>query len=94
MSDVRVFPQWVPRVTKSRIKRIYDLDVKDIYDWALLDDVEYALRSCCKSFITACQAISGKVSCPVCETMIPHYRNDAEMIVCRNCDWQLTRGEF
>jgi ribosomal protein L37AE/L43A len=94
MRDVKVLPQWAPRVPKSKIKRLYDLDAKGIYDWALIDDVGYSLRSRCKSFITACQATSGKASCPVCETIIPHQWDKSEILVCRNCDWQLTWGEY
>ena len=55
----KLLPQWAPRVPKSKIKRLYELDAKGIYDDELLDDVGYALFARCQSFITACQATSG-----------------------------------
>jgi len=81
-------------VQKSKIKRLYDLDAKGIYDDKFLDEAGYALRSRCWSFIAACQATSGKVSCPVCDRLIPHDWDKGKLISCPNYQWQLTWGEY
>lgn len=94
MSEVKILPQWASRVQKSKIKQLYNLDSKGIYDDELLDEVGYALRSRCQSFISACQATSGKVICPVCDTLIPHDWDKDKLINCPNCQWQLTWGEY
>ena len=63
MSEAKVLSQWAPRVQKSKIKRLYDLDAKGIFDDEFLDEVGYALRSRCWSFISARQVI--RVNFPV-----------------------------
>lgn len=94
MSDAKMLPQWASRVQKSKIKHLYELDAKGIYDDKLLDEVGYALYARCQSFITACQATSGSASCPICDTLIHHDRDKEMLLICANCDWQLTWGEY
>lgn len=94
MGDAKILPQWTSRVQKSKIKRLYELDAEGICDDELLDEVGYALYSRCQSFITACQATLGEVSCPVCNTLISHDWDKATLLICPKCDWQLTWGEY
>jgi len=94
MNEAKVLPHWAPRVKKSKIRRLYALDAQGIYDDELLDEVGYALRSRCQSFISACQATSGKVSCPVCNTEITHDWDKEKLIICPKCGWKLTWGAY
>ena len=94
LNEDKLLPQWAPRISKSKIKRLYELDARGIYDDELLDEVGYALRSRCQSFISACQAAAGMVSCPVCETQIPHDWDKEKMLICPDCNWQLSWGDY
>jgi len=87
-------PQWAPRIKKEKIRRLYELDAKGIYDSELLDEVGYGLLARCESFIIASNSRKGSVPCPVCETTVYHNRNREEAMVCENCGWSVTWGEY
>jgi hypothetical protein len=87
-------PEWSPRVPKSKIRKLYELDTKGIYDEELIEDVGYTLLSRCKSFIEANLAVSGKATCPICRAIVNHGVIKDETLRCGECDWELTWGEY
>jgi hypothetical protein len=71
-------PAWAPRVSKDRIRQLYETDAQGIYDRALIDEVGYALLARCESFIAAVRAVAGEVACPRCGA----------------CGWELAWGAY
>ena len=85
-----ILPEWAPRVAQAKIRRLYELDALGIHDEELLDDVGYALHARCQSFIAACQAAAGQVSCPVCGQEIQRDKKVRdELLHCPGCGWEL-----
>ena len=88
-----ILPEWAPRVAQAKIRRLYELDALGIHDEELLDDVGYALLARCQSFIAACQAAAGQVSCPVCGQEIQRDKKVRdELLHCPGCGWRFLRG--
>jgi hypothetical protein len=85
----RRLPEWAPRVSQSKIRRLYETDAEGIYDEDLIDEVGYALMARCESFITACRAVQGEVTCPQCAQVLPR----AEMLRCP-CGWELSWADY
>ena len=83
-------PIWAPRIKKSEVRRLYQLDAQGIYDSELLDEVGYGLLARCESFIIACRARKGSLPCPVCSTTVYHDKNRDTEMICENCGWSLT----
>jgi hypothetical protein len=71
-------PQWAPKVAKSKIQRLYTTDAQGALDEELLDEVGWALWSRCDSILSVTAAHYGRVSCPVCGTLIVHLASTAE----------------
>lgn len=91
---------WAERVRPEKIRRLYELEARGILDEEFLDDIFYALYARCQSILVCTEAAAGKVKCPRCGAMIQ--RNDlsnspqskAERMVCSDCDWISSWGEF
>ena len=94
MSQEKVLRQWEPRVQKSKIKQLNDLDAKGVYDNEFLDEVGFNLHFRFQSFISACQTTAVKVSCPVCDKKIHHDCDKQKLLICPKCGWQLTWGVY
>ena len=60
-------PDWAPRLTKSMISRLYELDAKGLRDDELIEDAGIRLYMRCQSILTATKASRGTVTCPLCE---------------------------
>lgn len=95
--------QWSPRVPQWKIRRLYELDAQGIVDEALLDDVGITLLQRCRDIITIDEARRGRVKCPRCanerrRTIIERasQKGDVrdEVIVCPECGWWITWGEY
>jgi endogenous inhibitor of DNA gyrase (YacG/DUF329 family) len=95
--------QWSPRVPKWKIRRLYKLDAQGIIDEELLDDVGFTLLLRCRDIITIDEARHGRVKCPRCASQRRHtviervsQKGDVrdEAIVCPECGWQITWGEY
>lgn len=86
--DTRI-PTWSPRVSKGKIRRLYETDANGIYDEELLDDVGYALLARCESFITANEARAGQLPCPQCDRPV----RQQEMLRCE-CGWELPWADY
>lgn len=86
-------PVWAPRVSKLKIRQLYETDARGIYDRELIDEVGYGLLARCESFITACRAASGEAACPRCGAIVAHEGQGEELLRCR-CGWELTWGAY
>lgn len=103
MSAGRSEIRWSPRVPKWKIRRLYELDAQGILDEELLDDVGFTLLLRCRDIITIDEAKRGRVKCPCCanlrkRTIIERVSQKGdvrdEVIVCPECGWQITWGEY
>jgi DNA-directed RNA polymerase subunit RPC12/RpoP len=91
-SDEKI--RWARRVSREKIRRLYELDAQGILDEELLDDVGFTLLLRCRDIITIDEARSGRVKCPRCasqrkRTIIERVSQKGdvrdEMIVCPEC---------
>jgi hypothetical protein len=95
-------PKWAPKVSKSKIQRLYTSDASGFLDEELLNDVGWALWSRCDSILTVTAAHYGRVICPTCSGMIVHLLanarhaeeqpgawHDEDVISCANCGWHM-----
>jgi len=96
LSDI----EWAPRVSKKKIRRLYESEAGGILDEALLDDVGISLYLRCQSILTVGESQRGKVECPRCaksgfNTIIERQSSRKEEILrCTKCSWRLTWGEY
>jgi hypothetical protein len=81
-------------VPQELIWRLYENDALGFTDLELLDEVGWRLLARCRSFIQAVEAVSGRVSCPVCAQLILHTGTPEEVLQCPACGWETTWGEF
>ena len=79
-------PVWSPRVSKSRIARLYERCGQGIFDEELIDDVGFSLYARCKSILSATQRL-----CPSCETALHHM---PEALECPGCGWECPRDAY
>ncbi|MBN1979479.1 MAG: hypothetical protein JW918_18940, partial [Anaerolineae bacterium] len=84
-------------------RRLYELDAQGIIDEELLDDVGFTLLLRCRDILTIHEAKRGRVKCPRCaeqrkHTIIERVSREGdvrdEVIVCPECGWQITWGEY
>lgn len=87
-------PSWAPRVAQDKIRTLYANDALGIYDGDLIDEVGYALHARCRSFIAANEAVAGVATCPRCDNRIAHDGDKETLLVCGECGWWLTWGEY
>jgi hypothetical protein len=92
--------KWAERIRPEKIRRLYKLEAEGMLDEEFLNEVFYAVYDRCQSILSCTEAAAGRVKCPCCGTVIQ--RNDlsgrleskAEIMVCSNCSWKSTWGEF
>jgi len=88
--------RWPPRVTKSRIRKLYQSIPDDRLDEQMVDDVGISLYMRCRAIMTISEAKRGRVLCPVCEragkeiwiARLRHARE--ETLRCPQCAWEIT----
>jgi hypothetical protein len=93
---------WARRVSRAKVRRLYQSDAQGMLDLDLLDEVGYGMYARCRDMFEVQQARdSGQVPCRHCHTPIPrqghrwpHARRKAERLRCGACDWQVTWGEY
>lgn len=89
-------PHWAPRVPRSTIRRLYELDAQGILDPGLIDEVGWALWERCDSILLVTAAHHGRLPCPACGAAIERQApwTAEEMIECPQCGWQLPWAEY
>jgi DNA-directed RNA polymerase subunit RPC12/RpoP len=92
--------QWSPRLSRQKLRQLYNLDSQGILDEELLDDVGWCLLARCRDILTVHRAKRGKsVRCPACdgrgeETYLPRQGGFEELIRCPQCGWQIRWVDF
>ena len=92
--------QWAEKVSRRDIQRLYESDAKGLLDEDLLDKVMYTLLARVYDMFDVMEAQKfGRVKCRNCRAPIPQPywmggRNKDNRLVCDQCGWQTTCGEF
>lgn len=87
--------QWAPKVSRNKIRRLYETDARGIVDEELIDEVAYAFYARCQSILTVTEASSGKVKCLSCGNIILRETHEKEQVLkCDRCSWEITWGEY
>jgi predicted RNA-binding Zn-ribbon protein involved in translation (DUF1610 family) len=91
MNNQPITPHWAPKVSCTKVRRIYEADALGIRDEELIDEVGYALYARCQSILAVTEAHHGKVGCPQCGSVILREDRDHEdsIIRCAACGWQI-----
>jgi hypothetical protein len=58
--------RWPPRVSKAKLRRLYEADAQGIVDQELIDDVGITLLLRCQAILDVAEAKAGCVKCPRC----------------------------
>jgi predicted RNA-binding Zn-ribbon protein involved in translation (DUF1610 family) len=83
--------KWAPRISPTKIRKLYQTDALRIVDEELIDEVGFALYSRSRSTLTVTEAAAGRVACPKCEALIIRQSEDpAELLRCATCGWETT----
>ncbi len=94
--------EWAPRLSKEKLRRLYQSDAAGMLDEELLDDVGTCLFQRCQSILAVDEAKHGRVRCPRCEkagreTII---RRELEhgaremTLTCPVCGWQIVWQDY
>lgn len=95
---------WSPRLSKAKLRQLYQSDAGGLLDLDLLEEVGFCLLQRCRDILAISEAKQGRVACPRCaregrQTTIqrqpvssPDPRD--EVICCSQCSWQITWGEY
>jgi len=97
--------KWARRVSRSKIKQLYESDAQGMLDAELVDDVGFGFYSRLADMFEIDEASRGRVKCRKCGSMILRkkgarassgklYRGRDEVLRCSQCDWQITWGEY
>jgi len=88
-------PVWSPRVSKSKIARLYASIGKGIVDEELIDDVGFSLLARCESVLTATDTGEGRgARCPNCDSLVKFTTWQDEQLECKSCGWQCPKQAY
>jgi RNase P subunit RPR2 len=99
MEDSRKDVTWSPRVSKGKLKRLYESTCRGIWDEELIDDVGMTLYLRCRDIVNIHQAqTERKLTCPRCQrvgtnTVITREQNREVPMECHVCGWAMTWPE-
>lgn len=87
-------PVWAPKVSREKLRLLYESEAEGRLDTGLLDDVYVTLYLRCQSILQVTEAAEGHVTCPECgerfertERKYGKQRRD-ELLTCPGCGWQ------
>ena len=87
--------RWARRVSRNKIRRLYETDAQGILDEELIDDVACAIYARCESILTVTEASKGRVKCPCCGNVILRRSGSKEEVLkCNECSWEITWGAY
>ena len=84
--------RWAPKVSKHKLRQLYENDASGMCDEELLDDVGYALYLRCQSILEVTEAVRGRVKCHRCGWVIPHRRE--ALVRCAQCGWEVPWKDY
>jgi hypothetical protein len=90
---------WARRVPPEKIQRLYEGESRGILDEDLLDEAGYALLARCKDILEVSDAVSGRVHCRQCGSILARTcfngpDEEGEILHCGNCAWEINWGAF
>lgn len=100
MDDGRKEVVWSPRVSKAKVRQLYERSCQGVWDEALIDDVGMTLYLRCRDILAIHQAETEmRVTCPRCDhagksTLIDRQGNRWTPITCPVCGWSMTWVEY
>jgi len=94
--------RWAPRVSKDKIRRLYQSHAGGLLDEELLDDVGITLYLRCEAIVAVAEALRGRVLCPRCAatgttTVIERALNKGArdgLMTCPACGWACTWADY
>lgn len=88
--------RWAPKVTRAKIRRLYETDAQGIVDEEQINDVGWALWQRCDSILTVTAAHYGRVQCPACAASIARGQlwKEGEMVIRAACGWQIAWAAY
>ena len=88
-------PIWSPRVSKSKIARLYSSVGKGIIDEELIDDVGFSFLARCESVLAATETSQGRgARCPGCNSLVKFTTWEDEDLECRDCGWKCPKRAY
>lgn len=99
MAYLELKSYWPPRVSKAKLRRLYESDAAGLLDEELLDDIGYAFLLRCRAILMVAEAQRGRVQCLRCahagrESIIDRPRDPEEQMTCPLCSWKFTWNEY
>ena len=92
--------RWHPRVSQTKIVRLYRSDAEGLLNVDLLEDVAVTLYLRCRSIVMVGDAEKGRIHCPRCHnegrsTIIDRGGyGKGFLLVCPTCQWSATWGQY
>ena len=93
--------RWSRRVSRDKIRRLYQSDAQGMLDQELLHDVGYGIYVRCQDLLEVSEARRGKVQCRSCGHVIMRQgiavglgEDKKEVLRCERCAWQTTWGAY
>lgn len=96
MDNVENEIRWSPRVSKWKVRRLYEQASQGIYDDELVDDVGLTIYLRCRDILIIHRAQTERiVTCPTClregrATQFSRVGGRDAAIICPQCGWQTT----
>lgn len=88
-------PAWSPRVSKSKIARLFTSLGKGIVDEELIDEVGFALLARSESVLAATEAGEGRgARCPGCDSLVAFTTWRDEDLECGRCGWRCPKHAY
>jgi hypothetical protein len=84
-------PRWAPKVSRAKIRLLYERDAQGITDLSLMNEVGWALWERCDSILIVTAAHNGHVLCPICGTVVERQNpwSTDETVACAKCGWHI-----
>jgi hypothetical protein len=90
-----LLPVWSPRVSKSKIARLYTSVGKGLVDEELIDEVGFSLLARCESVLRATVAGEGRgAHCPSCDSLVEFTTWEDEDLECGSCGWRCPKRAY
>ena len=86
--------RWSPRVSRQKIRLLYEKDAQGIVDEDLINEVAFSFFTRCSDILTVTEASKGRIKCLKCEYIINHKWNKDEKLTCEKCSWETSWGEY
>ncbi|HEU5318640.1 MAG TPA: hypothetical protein VFX49_21180 [Chloroflexota bacterium] len=90
---------WAPRISRTRLRRLYVRDSLGLVDDELIAEVGHALEARCESILAVHDARRGRVHCPRCARenqtrLLPHDGHLDSRVTCPACGWSTIWGAY